>query len=206
MTSNAPALAGCTIAILVTDGFEQVEMTEPRRALEEAQAKTVLIAPDGSSVRGWNEKNWGETFKVDMNLREARVDNFRALLLPGGVINGDHLRMNEEAVHFVKEFFFQGKPVAAICHGPWILIDAGVVKGRTLTSYPSMKADFANAGAKWMDKEVVAEEGLVTSRRPRDLPAFNQAMVEAFGRALYPMQKPTEAFRAEQRPRSELPV
>lgn len=195
------ALNGKKIAILVTDGFEQVEMTEPRRALEKAGAHPILIAPEGKQVKAWNEKNWGDTFKVDLALDRARPDDFHALVLPGGVINADHLRMKEDAVQFVKQIFFKGKPVAVICHGAWITIDAGVIKGRTLTSYPSLKSDLANAGAKWMDQEVVVDEGLVSSRRPSDLPAFNKAMIEAFACGHYELQKPMEAFKPQQAPR-----
>lgn len=186
------------VAILAGSGFEQVEMTEPRRALQRAGAAVVLVGPSEEAVRGWKEHNWGDTFPVDLPLKRAHANDFDALMLPGGVINADKLRMDPMAVRFVKDFFLGAKPVAAICHGPWILIDAGVVKGRTLTSYPSMKADLANAGAKWMDGEVVVDSGLVTSRRPGDLPAFCKAMVEAFACGHYEMQKPMEAFRPEQ--------
>ncbi|HYG34321.1 MAG TPA: type 1 glutamine amidotransferase domain-containing protein [Clostridia bacterium] len=195
MSHHQHSLKGKKVAILVADGFEQVEMTEPRRYLEEADAQVVVISPNQREVRAWNEKDWGDTFRVDLSLGRAKADDFHGLMLPGGVMNPDTLRMNEEAVRFVKAFFLAAKPVAAICHGPWILIDAGVVKGRTVTSYPSLKADLANAGAKWMDQEVVVESGLVTSRRPGDLPAFCEAMVEAFGSEHYEMQKPMEAFQ-----------
>jgi protease I len=173
------------IAILVADGFEQVEMTEPREALEAAGAETTLISPSESEVRAWDETDWGESFEVDLPLGEAEGESFDALLLPGGVLNPDKLRANPEAIRFVKHFFNSGKPVAAICHGPWTLINAGVVKGRTLTSYPSIQADLANAGAKWVDKEVVVDSGLVTSRKPGDLPAFNKAMIEQFAEGIH---------------------
>ncbi|HWI56714.1 MAG TPA: type 1 glutamine amidotransferase domain-containing protein [Bacillota bacterium] len=201
MSHHEHALQSKKVAILVADGFEQVEMTEPRRFLEQADAETVLISPNKKEVKAWNESDWGETFKVDLPLGQAHAEEFDALLLPGGVMNPDKLRMNPDAVHFVKAFFLAGKPVAAICHGPWILIDAGVVKDRALTSYPSMKADLANASAKWMDQEVVVDNGLVTSRRPSDLPAFNEAMVQAFTQGYYDLQKPMEAFEPVAAPR-----
>lgn len=204
MSHHQHTLSGKKVAILVTDGFEQVEMTEPRRYLEEADAQTVLVSPNEKRVKAWNEQNWGETFKVDLPLSRARSEDFHALVLPGGVINADRLRLDEPAVRFVKEFFFEAKPVAAICHGAWILIDAGVIKARTLTSFPSLKADLANAGAKWMDQEVVIDEGLVTSRRPADLPAFNEAMVETFAKDHYELQKPMEAFKPVQAAREEI--
>ena len=201
MSHHQHALQGRKIAILVTDGFEQIELTEPRRYLQEADAETVLISPKEDKVRAWNETEWGDTFEVDLPLDQARVEEFDALLLPGGVMNPDKLRMNLVAVRFVKAFFLAAKPVAAICHGPWTLIEAGVVKGRSLTSYPSIKADLANAGAKWLDKEVVVDNGLVTSRKPDDLPAFNEAMVEAFAQGHFEMQKPMEAFEPVAAPR-----
>lgn len=173
-------LEGKRIAILVTDGFEQIELTEPRNALRDAGAKTDLVAPRAGTVRGWNIKEWGEGFDVDRDLHEVDADAYDALLLPGGVMNPDHLRMNATATRFVKSFFDSGKPVAAICHGPWTLIDAGVVQGRRLTSWPSLQTDLRNAGAQWVDAEVVVDHGLVTSRKPDDLPAFNARMVEAF--------------------------
>lgn len=199
MSHRQKSLAGKRVAILVTDGFEQVEMTEPRRVLQKAKADTVIVSPMKGKVRGWKDKDWGDTFEVDLPLSHAKSEDFQALLLPGGVINADKLRMNEDAVQFVKEFFFEAKPVAVICHGAWILIDAGVIKGRTITSYPALKADLANAGAKWMDREVIVEDGLVSSRNPGDLPAFTEAMVETFSCDHYEMQKPMEAaFRPVQ--------
>ncbi len=166
------------IAILVENGFEQEELTSPRDALQENGARVEVVSPATGHVRAWKHTDWGEDFPVDRPLDEARASDYDALVLPGGVMNPDHLRMNETAVAFVREFFTEHKPVAAICHGPWTLIEAGVVKGRTLTSYPSLQRDLANAGAKWVDKEVVTDHGLVTSRRPDDLPAFNRKMVE----------------------------
>ena len=185
-------LNGKKVAILVADGFEQVELTEPRKALDEAGAQTVVVSPKDREVKGWNFEDWGETVRVDMHLSDADADEFDALLLPGGVMNPDKLRMIPEAVRFVKRFFAAGKPVAAICHGPWTLIDAGVLKGRTVTSYPSIKSDLINAGAKWFDKEVIVDNGLVTSRKPDDIPAFNDKMIEEFVEGIH-RAEPTAA-------------
>jgi len=173
------------IAILVAKGFEQVEMTEPKKALEEAGAKTHIVSPETQTVKAWNFENWGEEFTVDVSLDRASANDYSALLLPGGVMNPDKLRRNEKALNFVREFFAAGKPVAAICHAPWTLIDAGVVKGRKMTSYPSIQMDLKNAGAHWVDQEVVVEAGLVTSRKPSDIPAFNRKMIEEFEEGLH---------------------
>ncbi len=178
-------LNGKRVAILVTDGFEQVELTEPRKALQEAGAETVLVSPKDDRVRAWDRTDWGEEFPVDLPLREARSGDFDALLLPGGVMNPDKLRMEPDAVKMVKEFFRAGKPVAAICHGPWLLVEADVVRGRTVTSYPSLHTDLENAGASWVDQEVVTDEGLVTSRNPDDIPAFNRKMVEEIAEGVH---------------------
>jgi protease I len=174
-------LQGKKVAILVTDGFEQSELLEPRKALDEAGAKTQVVSPAGKKAKGWNHKDWGDEVPVDVALDSAKADEFDALLLPGGVMNPDQLRMNPKAVEFVKHFTDSGKPVAAICHGPWTLIEAGAVRGRTMTSWPSLKTDLKNAGANWVDKEVVADQGLVTSRKPDDIPAFNREMIRLFG-------------------------
>ena len=174
-------LQGKKVAILVTDGFEQVELLEPRKALDEAGATTKVVSPAGKKVKGWNHKEWGNEVPVDVALDSARPEEFDALLLPGGVMNPDNLRMDPKAVAFVKHFTDGGKPVAAICHGPWTLIEAGAVRGRTITSWPSLKTDLKNAGANWVDKEVVSEQGLVTSRKPDDIPAFNREMIRLFG-------------------------
>lgn len=174
----AQQLTGKKVAILVTDGFEQVELTEPRRALEQAGATTHIVAPKDGEVKGWNHSDWGDKFKVDVPLAQAQADAYDALVLPGGVMNPDKLRIDEQALQFIRGFFTARKPVAAICHGPWTLIDAGVAQGRRLTSYPSLKEDLRNAGAEWVDEEVVVDYGLVTSRKPADLPAFNRKMVE----------------------------
>ncbi len=169
-----------TIAILVADGFEQVELTEPRQALEHSGAQTLIISPAGEKVKGWSSTHWGDEFKVDVPLENAHPDDYDALLLPGGVMNPDELRRNHIAVNFVKSFFDMGKPVAAICHGPLMLIDADVTMGRKLTSYDSIKQDLKNAGADWVDEEVVVDNGLITSRKPEDIPAFNRKMIEEF--------------------------
>lgn len=174
------SLNGRKVAILVENGFEQSEMTEPRRALDEAGAETTLISPVSGKVRGWQHREWGDEFPVDQPLDDADAAGYDALLLPGGVMNPDRLRMNSKAVQFVRAFFEQGKPVAAICHGPWTLVEADVVRGRTVTSWPSLRTDLTNAGARWIDQEVVTDQGLVTSRTPDDIPAFNRKMIEEF--------------------------
>jgi protease I len=168
------------VAILVENGFEQVELTEPKKALEAAGATAKIVSPVKGKVKGWQHTQWGDEFPVDVALDQARSEDFDALLLPGGVINPDKLRITPRAIAFIKEFFDAGKPVAAICHGPWTLIDAGQAKGRTLTSWPSIKTDLINAGAQWVDREVVNEKGLVTSRKPDDIPAFNREMITLF--------------------------
>ncbi|HLK63871.1 MAG TPA: type 1 glutamine amidotransferase domain-containing protein [Bryobacteraceae bacterium] len=173
-------LDGYRVAILVTDGFEQVEMTEPRKALQQAGAKTTLIAPEKSSVQGMNHDEKGEKFPVDLKLESASSSEFDALLLPGGVANPDKLRTISKAVQFVKEFAGAGKPIAAICHGPWLLVEAGLVTGRRVTSWPSLKTDIRNAGGNWEDREVIEDHGLVTSRKPDDLPAFNREVIQLF--------------------------
>lgn len=173
-------LSGKRIAILVAEGFEQVELTGPKEALEKAGAQTEIVSPAGKSVRAWDETKWGKTFSVDVPLKKARAGDYDALVLPGGVINPDKLRMDKKAVEFVRAFFEQGKPVAAICHGPWTLIEAEVVAGRRLTSWPSLQTDLLNAGAEWVDEPVVVDDGLVTSRKPADIPAFSRKMLEQF--------------------------
>ena len=182
-------LNGKKVAILVADGFEQVELTGPQEALEDAGAETLIVSPNEESVAGWHHYDAGDLFDVDVPLSEADAGDFDALLLPGGVANPDQLRMKPEAVRFVKAFFDAGKPVAAICHGPWTLIEAGSVKGRTMTSWPSIKTDLINAGAKWVDEPVVTDNGLVTSRKPDDIPAFNEKMIEEFAEGEHRAQK-----------------
>ena len=184
----ASHLKGKKIAILVADGFEQVELTEPRKALQDAGADTKVVSPADGRVKGWNHKDWGDEISVDIALKSASADDFDALLLPGGVMNPDHLRMDRDAIRFVRAFFDTGKPVAAICHGPWSLVEADVVHGRTLTSWPSLKTDIRNAGGNWVDKEVVNNRGLVTSRKPDDIPAFNREMISLFSRSAEPAE------------------
>jgi protease I len=176
-------LNGLKVAILVTDGFEQVELVEPRKALDAAGAKTQIVSPRTDRVRGWKFTEWGDELPVDVSLEKTRPENFDALLLPGGVINPDKLRIEPKAVNFVKSFFDAGKPVAAICHGPWTIIEAGAARGRRIASWPSLKTDLRNAGADWVDQESVVDGNLVSSRKPDDIPAFNRAMIELFGGA-----------------------
>lgn len=177
------SLKGLKVAILVTDGFEKVELTEPRKALDEAGAETQIVSPKSDRVRSWNSTDWDQELAVDVNLAQAKPDDFDALLLPGGVINPDSLRIQPKAVAFVKAFFDVGKPVAAICHGPWTVIEAGAARGRRVTSWPSLKTDLKNAGANWVDQEVVVDQGLVTSRSPDDIPAFNREVSKLFSAA-----------------------
>lgn len=176
------ALQGMRVAILATDGFEQAELLEPKLALEKAGAATFVVAPSENRIKAWNVKEWGVDVPVDIPLKKAKAEDFHALLLPGGVMNPDHLRMNKNAVQFVKNFVGSGKPVAAICHGPWTLVEAGAVRGRTMTSWPSLKTDLNNAGANWVDQEVVCDGKLVTSRKPDDIPAFDREMVRVFSK------------------------
>jgi protease I len=178
---SSKVLTGKKVAILVADGFEQVEMTAPRDALQMAGAETFVVSPVKGKVRAAQHDKPGDEFPVDVELSEARPENYDALLLPGGVANPDTLRANEKAVEFVKAFFKDGKPIAAICHGPWTLIEVGAAKGRTMTSWPSLQTDLRNAGANWVDREVVVDRGLVTSRKPDDIPAFCRKMIEEFG-------------------------
>jgi protease I len=175
---NRNTLQGKKVAILVADGFEQVELTGPRQALHEAGAETRVVSPASGQVQGWKHFDKGEKFTVDVALDQANPQEFDALLLPGGVANPDQLRILPKAVDFIRHFFTEGKPVAAICHGLWPLIDAEVVRGRTITSWPSLRADLINAGARWVDQDVVVDNGLVSSRKPDDLPAFNRKMIE----------------------------
>ena len=179
----AQELDGCKVAILVAEGFEQSELTEPKKALEAAGAKTSVVSPAKGQVQAWNHFDKADKFTVDVVLDEASPQQFDALLLPGGVVNPDQLRMIPQAVQFVREFLTAGKPVAAICHGPWTLVEADVVRGRRVTSWPSLKTDLKNAGADWQDQEVIVDNGLVTSRRPADIPAFNRKMIEEFAEA-----------------------
>ena len=169
------------IAALVDLGFEQVELTEPVKALRNAGATVEIVSPEPERVKGWQHLNWGDEIKVDRPLAVARADDYDALLLPGGVMNPDRLRTNSAAVEFVRAFVDASKPIAAICHGPWTLVEAGAVRGRRMTSWPSLRTDLRNAGAEWVDEQVVVDHGLVTSRKPDDIPAFNDKMIEEFG-------------------------
>jgi protease I len=181
----AGKLDGKRVAMLVANGFEQVEMTGPREALEGAGAKVDLVSPVQGKVKGWQHDHWGDEFAVDVPLDAARPEDYDALVLPGGVMNPDHLRTNEAAVRFARSFMTAEKPVAAICHGPWLLVEADVVRGRTVTSWPSLRTDLENAGATWVDREVVTDHGLVTSRKPDDIPAFNRKAIEEIAEGVH---------------------
>ncbi|MDH5823436.1 type 1 glutamine amidotransferase [Luteimonas sp. RD2P54] len=167
------------IAILATDGFEQSELMEPRAKLREAGFEVDVIAPSAGEIRGWKGKDWGDSVPVDRSLEQANADDYAALVLPGGVINPDNLRREEKAVEFVRAFDRAGKPLAAICHGPWLLVESGAAKGREVTSWPSVRTDLENAGARWKDAEVVTDGHLITSRKPDDIPAFTRAVIDA---------------------------
>lgn len=173
------------IAILATNGFEEVELSSPKEYLEKQGWKAEIVSPESGSIRSWASTEWGKDYKVDQELKNVKATDYDALVLPGGVINPDKLRTDENALAFIKDFFKAGKPVAAICHGPQILISADLVKGRKMTSYPSIKIDLMNAGAEWHDQEVVVDKGLVTSRNPDDLPAFNKKLVEEIKEGKY---------------------
>jgi protease I len=187
-------LTGVRVAILATDGFEQSELEKPRAALQQAGATTTVVSLEEGEITGWDEDDWGNSVEVDQVLTSADPAEFDALLLPGGVMNPDKLRAQPEAVEFVRAFFEAGKPVAAICHGPQLLIEANVLHNRTVTSFPSIKTDLRNAGAHWVDKDVVNDQGLVTSRRPADIPRFNQKMIEEFAEGIH--KKQTEGATA----------
>ena len=194
----ADDLNGKTIAILVAnEGIEQVELVEPRKALEGAGATVHLIAPEGGEVQAFNHLDKAGTFPVDKTVADASAGDYDGLMLPGGVANPDNLRMHPEAVAFVAGFVNAGKPIAAICHAPWTLIQANAVKGRTLTSWPSLQTDLRNAGATWVDEDVVVDQGLVTSRGPDDIPAFNAKMIEEFAEGEHEVHEPAEPARFE---------
>lgn len=171
-------LKNTTVAILATDGFEQSELTSPRQALADAGATVHVVSLQPGQIKGWKDGNWADAVKVDKTIDDASVDDYDALVLPGGVLNPDKLRRSKPAIEFVRGFFAEHKPVAAICHGPQLLIDAGVLEGRRLTSFSAIRQDLINAGAHWEDSQVVTDQGLVTSRTPADLDAFNEKMVE----------------------------
>jgi protease I len=184
-----PKLNDLKIAILTEEGFEQEELTSPREALEKAGVTSHIISPQTGEVKAWNKTEWGIRVKVDKQLSEANPEDYDGLLLPGGVLNPDKLRINEEAVNFVKHFLESGKPIAAICHGPQTMIETGLLEGRRMTSYPAIKSDLINAGVNWVDEEVVTDHGLVTSRSPKDLPAFNKKMLEEFAEGVHELAR-----------------
>jgi protease I len=192
-------LNGKRIAILAADGVEQVEMTEPRKALDAAGAKTELISPAHGKLQAWKHHEKGDTFPIDVPLDAADPNKYDALLLPGGVANPDQLRLLPRAVEFVKSFFERDKPVAAICHAPWVLVEADVVRGRTVTSWPSLRTDLKNAGAKWVDREVVEDGNLVTSRKPDDIPVFSRKMLELFSQSVGHEPQPVGPARTNHR-------
>jgi protease I len=177
-----PTLNGLRVAILATDGFEQSELLEPKKALEALGAETEVVSLKDGDIRGWNHKEWGQKVSVDQEVGDADPSDYDALVLPGGVMNPDSLRMQPKAVTFVRSFFESGKPVAAICHGPWTIVESGSAKGYRMTSWPSLKTDITNAGGDWVDAEVTVDENLVTSRKPDDLPAFNREMIALFSK------------------------
>ncbi len=199
----ADKLQGKRIAFLATNMVEQVELTEPWKAVTGEGAIAELVSLEEGEIQGFKHYDKADTFKVDRTAEEARADDYDALVVPGGVGNPDTMRMDENAVTFVRQFFEQGKPVGVICHGPWMLVEAGVVRGRTVTSWPSLRTDIRNAGGTWVDQEVVVEDGLVTSRKPADLPAFNAKIVEEFyvGRHEQQAEKGQETVRADATPK-----
>lgn len=176
----AQRLSGKKVAVLMTDGFEEVEFTEPRKALEEEGAEVIVVAPKAGEIKAWDKTEWGSTYRVDQPLSEADADAFDALLMPGGVMNPDNLRLEPKAVEFLAEFIENEKPIAAICHAPQLFTETGLVRGRRMTSYPSVQTDLKNAGVEWVDQEVVVDNGIITSRKPSDIPAFNAKMIEEF--------------------------
>jgi protease I len=176
----AQKLDGKKVAILVADGFEQVEMTKPRQALDEAGAQTKIVSLKSGKIQGMNHADKGDKFDVDLTVDQARPEHFDALMIPGGLLNPDTMRTNERALNFARHFFRERKPVAVICHGPQLLINADLVRGRRMTSWPAIQVDMRNAGARWVDEEVVVDNGLVSSRKPDDIPAFNRKMIEEF--------------------------
>jgi protease I len=183
-----PKLTDKKIAILAADGFEQAELEEPKNALDEAGAITHIVSVASGKIQGMHHADKGDKFPVDVTLDDADAGDYDGLMIPGGLMNPDTLRSAPAALHFVRHFFEKGKPVAAICHAPWVLIDAGVVKGRTITSWPAIQTDVRNAGGNWVDKEVVVDNGLVTSRKPDDIPAFNKKMIEEFAEGKHPVE------------------
>lgn len=182
-------LEGKTVAILTENGFEEVELTSPKKALEEAGAKVHIVSPQEDKVKAWDHDHWSIELPVDVEVAYADVENYDALVIPGGVINPDKMRINKDCVDFAQQFFEEGKPIAAICHGPQLLIETGMLKGKEMTSYPSLKTDLENAGVTWKDEEVVVDNGLVTSRSPKDLDAFNKKMIEEIGEGIHAVSR-----------------
>jgi deglycase len=178
-------LNGKTVAILTENGFEEVELTSPKKALEDAGATVHIVSPQKDKIKAWDHDHWSIELSVDKNVSDVKAEDYDALMLPGGVLNPDKLRINKEAVEFAKDFLETGKPVAAICHGPQLLIETGLLEGREMTSYPSLQTDIKNAGANWHDREVIVDNGLVTSRSPKDLEAFNEKMVEEISEGIH---------------------
>jgi protease I len=185
-----PDIKQAKILMIATNGFEQSELEVPRDKLREAGAKLDIASPDGKDIKGWDKTDWGRPAKVDLKLSDVKPDDYHALVIPGGVMNPDKLRMNPKAVAFVKAFFDAQKPVGAICHGPWMVIESGAVKGRTVTSWPSLKTDVENAGGRWVDQEAVVDGNLVTSRNPKDIPAFNREVAKLFAARKLTSHKP----------------
>jgi protease I len=191
MLDPVEQLSGMRVAILATDGFEQSELFDPMKALEEAGAEVDIISLKYGDIKAWSDGNWGKTIEVDKVVKDAHASDYDAIMLPGGVLNPDRLRIDQDTINFVKDFTSSGKPVAAICHGPQTLIETGFVKGKKMTSWPSLKTDLTNAGAKWEDSEVVVDNGLVTSRKPADIVAFNKKMIEAFAEGIHSHSLPS---------------
>lgn len=196
---NKKRLDGKRVAILATDGFEQSELIEPREALQKAGAEAVIVSPNEGFIRGWNHNDWGQSIEVDLELSAASADDFDALLIPGGVMSPDRLRMMGDAVRFVRDFAEAGKPIAAICHGPWMLVEADIVRDRKVTSYRSIRTDVVNAGGNWVDEAVVTDQGLVTSRQPSDIPAFIKKMIEEFAEGLHKPQVAAKKAKAKEK-------
>ena len=189
-------ISGKRVAFLATDGVEQVELERPLEAVRAAGAEATILSLKAGPFQGFNHLDKGKTFVADQAVGDVRADDFDALVLPGGVANPDQLRMHQEAVDFARSFFDSGKPVAAICHAPWLLVEADVVRGRTMTSFPSLRTDLRNAGAEWVDREVVVDQGLVTSRKPDDIPAFNAKMIEEFAEGVHAGQRAKAGARS----------
>lgn len=197
-------LSGRKIAILATDGFEESEFAEPKKALEEAGAEVLVVSLKSGSIKSWSKGNWGKSYEVDLALEDTDADEFDALILPGGAMNPDKLRTDKNAISFIRDFADGGKPIAAICHAPWLLIEADLVEGKTVTSWKSVHTDLVNAGAHWVDRETVEDDGILTSRQPADIPAFNRQMIEMFARKK-PVQSIAPSKSAKNRERETRP-